>query len=348
MNSLILNRANRLPEDGWHQIEVPGEHINHKAKVIQVIDAKAVDSIVNRFTQEAAKAGDDFAGMLVDRDHFSFQEDQTTEAMGWATAVRNQNGVPEAKVSWTGQGRPLIESKPDQAPTFKFFSTVYDPADCEKIGTRKIGKDTYTVLRPLRLDRLALTNDPNNKGAKPISNRQTAATAERSESKPTMKALLKTLGLAEDASEESAVAALQKIQNRASQVETLITERDGLLAAQVEADLEKYKPVIKNRDAFKKQLLANRAGTIELLEGLQTAETDNSRERITNRAAAGTPADRTAATKESEKKAADASIGQKIQNRAHAIQKEKTIGKRPYSFAAAFNEARMEIEGAAK
>ena len=346
MNSLILNRKSQLPEDGWHQIEVPGDHVNHEAKVIQVIDAKAVASIVNRFAQEAAAPN--FSGVLVDRDHFSLDADHSTEALGWAMEVRDNGGVPEARVSWTAQGRPLVESKPDQPPAFKFFSTVYDTAECEKLGTRKVGDKTYQIVRPLRLDRLALTNDPNNKGAKPISNRQTAATAERSESKPTMKAVLKVLGLADDASEESAVAALQKIQNRASLAETLTTERDGLLAAQVEADLEKYKSVIKNRDAFKKQLLANRAATIELLEGLQTAEVDTTTQRITNRAGAATPAERDAEGKKKEEKAAEGALAQKIANRAHEIVKQKSTGRRPYSFNAAFSEARTEIEGAAK
>ncbi len=347
MNTPILNRAAQLPADGWYEIETSGEHLNPQAGVVQLLDGQAFDSIVNRFKAEAAQPN--FGGLLIDRDHFSLDPDQTSESFGWLMEMRNRDGHLEGRPDWTDVGKPAIEGK-----RFKFFSTVYDPADVEKIGERKIKNHSYPLVRPLRLDRLALTNDPNNKGAKPISNRQTAATAERSESKPTMKSVLKLLGLAEDASEESAVAALQKIQNRASQVETLttekaalVTERDSLLGAQVEADLEKYKAVIKNRDAVKKQLLANRAGTIEFLEALHEAPAEAARERITNRATAAAPGSKEA-EKEAAKKADDASKAQRITNRAHEIVRQKTTGKRAYSFTAAFNEAETEIAGAAK
>ena len=258
--------------------------------------------------------------------------------------LRNRDGHLEAQVDWTATGKPLVEGK-----VFKFFSTVYNPEDLQRIGERKIKNRALPLVRPMRLDRLALTNDPNNKGGKPISNRQPAATAERSEaSEPTMKSVLKLLGLADDASEESAVAALQKIQNRADLVSALQTERDQLVALQVEGDLEKYKAVIKNRDAAKKQLLANRASAIEFLEALQAPVVeDPAKKPITNRAAAQTPGQGTD-EKAAKEKSAEASTAQRIQNRAQQIQKEKSTGRRPYSFNAAFNEARIEIEGAAK
>ena len=47
MHCLILNRAASLPADGFYQVEVPGEHVNHAARIVQVIDAKAVESIIS-------------------------------------------------------------------------------------------------------------------------------------------------------------------------------------------------------------------------------------------------------------------------------------------------------------
>lgn len=340
MNAPIFNRAAQLPADGWYEIEVPGEHVNAAAGVVQALDGPAYDSIVNRFSQE--KAQPNFAGLLIDRDHFSTDTEKPSDALGWAMDLRNRDGHLEAQVDWTATGKPLVEGK-----VFKFFSTVYNPEDLQRIGERKVKNRALPLVRPLRLDRLALTNDPNNKGGKPISNRQPAATAERSEaSEPTMKSVLKLLGLADDASEESAVAALQKIQNRAGQADALQAERNQLLELQIDADLEKYKAVIKNRDAVKKQLLANRASAIEFLEALQApAEVvDTTKKPITNRGEAKTPGQ---ATDEQAKVAADANA-QRIQNRAHEIQKAKSSGRRPYSFSAAFNEARLEIAGAGK
>jgi hypothetical protein len=332
MNTRILNRDSRLPADGWYEIETPGEHLNREAGVVQLNDQTAFETIANRFKEEAAQPN--FGGMLIDRDHFSLDPEKTSESLGWMMDVRNRDGHLEGKIDWTGVGAPLVEGK-----TFKFFSTVYDPADVEKVGTRKIKNREYPLVRPLRLDRLALTNDPNNKGGKPISNRQPAATAERSENpiRSTMKSVLKQLGLADDASEESAVAALTLIQNRASQLDAITQERDQLLATQVDADLEKYKAVIKNAEAVKKALIANRKGTLEFLDGLQAAAAPAASAerpaRITNREKAATP------TATSDKAAKEEARAKRIANRAHEISRERKI-----SYASAFSEAERAEE----
>ncbi|MBI5768754.1 MAG: hypothetical protein HZA93_13230 [Verrucomicrobia bacterium] len=344
MNPRILNREGKLPSDGWYNIEANGEHINHRARVIQVIDAKAVTSIVNRFSQEAAV--EHFAGQRIDKDHLSQSEDNSTESLGWAMELRNRDGLLEAKIDWTGLGLPLIESAPGKPPVYKFFSTEYEPAECEPIGTRKIKNRTYDVVRPLRLDGLSLTNDPNNRGQRPISNRNPAATAEREENQTTMKTLLKKMGLAEDASEESAVAAYDKIANRAttaeSQVTTLTAERDALLKDQVESDLAKYQNRIKpdNVEKVRKQLISNRAATIELLESLSDEAggagggEDREKKPITNRREARTPAGGGGGDKAAE---AEEERAAKIQNRARALRSaDKSLSiSRSYELAEA-------------
>jgi len=168
MNHRILNRTDQLPTDGWYQIEAPGEHINHAAKVVQVVDAKAVASIVNRFNL-AAQATANFAGQRIDRDHLSHSMENPTEALGWAMQLRNNAGIPEAKIDWTSLGRPLVEGK-----VYKFFSTEYEPDACEALGERTVNGKPYKLVRPLVLAGLALTNDPNNKGQRPIMNRSSA------------------------------------------------------------------------------------------------------------------------------------------------------------------------------
>jgi hypothetical protein len=346
MNPLILNRSTgKLPDDGWYQIEVPGEHINHEARVVEVIDDKALASILNRFSRTAAQPN--FGGLLVDKDHFSLDSKQTTEAMGWAMELRNRAGIPEARIDWTKLGLPLIEAKPGQPPAYKYFSTVYDPEKgVEKLGTRVVAGQRYTVVRPLELDRLALTNDPNNKGGKPISNRSgtSAGAAENQTIDTTMKSLLKELGLADDASEQSALAALQVIKNRAAQGDAIKAERDTLLAAQVESDLEKYKGVIKNRDVVKKQLLANRASAIEFLEALQeqAAAPADKPAPITNRAGAKPPP--TSPTGDAAAAEAAEQRATKISNRARQIR----TGNPAVSLADAYTTAAAEIDAEAK
>lgn len=332
MNTRILNRSGGLPADNWYQIEVSGEHPNKEAGVIQIIDAKAIDSIVNRFAARAAAAGDDWSGLLIDRDHFSLDPDKTTEAYGWLMEVRNRDGQLEGRIDWTDLGRPAVEAK-----RFKFFSSVYDRADVEKLGTRQVRNRAWTVIRPLALDRLAVTNDPNNKGGKPISNRDSG-----DESQPIMKNLLKKLGLAEDASEESGLAALEKITNRAATAEaslaTVTAERDTLLDTQIEADLEKHKGVIKNRDTIKAALKRDRKGTLEMLEGLQPAGDGGEggeRSPITNRRQAKTPSKTPAEADASQE--ADARAA-RISNRA----KQLRAGNPSLSLGQAYADAEAE------
>lgn len=344
MNTVILNRAGKLPEDGWYQIEVPGEHINHEAKVVQVIDDKAVASILNRFQAEAAKPN--FAGVLIDRDHFSLDEDSPTEAMGWALELRNRAGLPEARIDWTAAGRPKVEGK-----DYKFFSTVYDVKDVELLGTRIVNGKPYKLVRPLRLDRLALTNDPNNKGGKPISNRDgKSAGAAETQPDTKMKNLMKALGLAEDASEESAVAAVQVITNRVTTAEgkvtTLTSERDALLTAQVESDLEKYKNRFKpeHREKFKSALIANRKGTLELLEAMEAPAENKGERPITNRRIASAPAAGATATDEEKFAQAEEARAAKISNRARAIRAQSPS----LSLSQAYEQAEQEIATEAK
>jgi hypothetical protein len=95
-------------------------------------------------------------------------------------------------------------------------------------------------VRPVQLAGLTLTNMPNNKGGKPITNRQ-------DESK-NMKTIAEKLGLAADSTEEAVLAEVTKILNRATEAEgkvvplqTRVTELEtansALIGEQIEADL---------------------------------------------------------------------------------------------------------------
>lgn len=299
MNKLILNRQGQLPADHWYQIEVTGEHYNPAAGVVQIIDAQAVESIVNRFA--AAAQSPNFAGLLIDQDHFSLDPEKSSEAFGWLRELRNRDGQLEGRVEWTDLGKPAVESG-----RFKFFSTVYASADVEKLGDRVIKNGALRpAVRPLALDRLAVTNDPNNKGGKPISNRTPGLMPGAGENQPTEKMnplviqLLAALGLtlAPDAAPEAVNTALtqaiakageaKQIENRHS---TLKADYDALLAERIEGDLKAHEAVITNRESVKAMLISNRTGTLAMLAGLKLATPAEAAKPITNRAGAQTPA----------------------------------------------------------
>jgi phage I-like protein len=159
---IVLNRDFELPSDGWCQIEPKGEHPNHAAGVVQVIDDAACAAIANRFNEDA-DAGKLSHGreMLIDHEHFKHDQDKETRAYGWLTRLQNRSDGLYGQIRWTGTGKQAVENG-----DYRFFSTEYDPADLQILNDGKLRR-----VRPIRLDGLTLTNEPNNRGQRPITNR---------------------------------------------------------------------------------------------------------------------------------------------------------------------------------
>jgi len=175
-----------------------------------------------------------------------------------------------------------------------------------QLSTQVSLNSSWRRVRPVRLHSAGLTNCPNLRGIAALSNRgrvaagqgtkaeeggvglverkaelrvERGATANSRESQPTterrrMTGVMSELGLAADASEERAVAAVQALKNRAASAESRAAELAKtnalLLGGQVEADLERYKGRYKPaaREKWKAALLANREVALELLEGV--------------------------------------------------------------------------------
>jgi hypothetical protein len=160
MNIRILNRDFQHPADGWYQIEAIGTHPNARANLVQIIDAEACEAMAAAFNREAAAPG--FAGMLIDHEHFKHDEDKETIAYGWLMQLQNGADGLYGKIRWSGTGQKAVDDG-----DYRFFSTEYDPADMVVLNKGKKPKQ----VRPMKLDGLTLTNVNNNKGQKPITNR---------------------------------------------------------------------------------------------------------------------------------------------------------------------------------
>jgi phage I-like protein len=182
MNRPLLNRDFQIPADGYYQVVPKGRHPitisnaqaalfrNSKVAVsedpdgflyvIQVIDDAACQAIMNAFN--AAKARPDFAGLLIDRDHFSDDPDQTSEAFGWIEELQNREDGIYMKPRWTPEGERKVREG-----AFRFPSPVFQPYNCEALSNSEI--------RPLVLTKAALTNEPNMRTIHPLSNSQKCA-----------------------------------------------------------------------------------------------------------------------------------------------------------------------------
>ncbi|MBX3736733.1 MAG: hypothetical protein KF715_08595 [Candidatus Didemnitutus sp.] len=333
--SLISNRDFKLPEDGWMQLfayrDIPNSPIENpdgtEVPVTQVIDRQAADVVLSAFRAQAAKPN--FGGVLVDVDHFSLDPSKESKAAAWIEELQPRDDGVWFKGRITNSGRPLLEGG-----DYRFISPVFEfPRRAYRTGER---------VRPIGLHSAGLTNDPRIKGGVPLSNRDGNPAGATEQNKTTMKEVNKLLGLAEDASEGSAVAAIQVILNRATQAEGSVTsltkQRDTLLAAQVESDLEVYKEVITNRDDVKAQLLANREGTLKVLAALKKPATTTTT-TITNRGNAKPPGGKEASAGDEVKRQAEEARAQRIANRATEIQREKSANGRAYPYSQAFADA---------
>jgi hypothetical protein len=328
-------------------IEPAGEHTNRQAQVVQVLDEAARVSIVNRFN--AAAQAPDFPGMLIDHEHFKHEKDKETVSYGWLMRLQNRADGIYGQIKWTATGKRAVDGG-----DYRFFSTEYDPEVLQILNDAKPRR-----VRPLALSGLTLTNMPNNKGGKPITNRAkdfrgagaSADSEKNNEQRKTMKSVAAKLGLSADASEEAVLAELAKVMNRATEAEgkvgpltnrvqeleqrmvVLVDEQiDADLAARGVTDekiLNRVKPVLKG--------LANREERAAWLNDMAIAQTKTATTQakdagnaaaVLNRAGAKTP--------ETKTPGAAASV-EAIRNRANELIK----GGMPFesAWAQARNEA---------
>jgi len=368
---LILNRDFRLPEDGFYQLAPLGEFPHEAAGIVQVIDREACEAMAALFAADAAK--ENFAGVLIDFDHFSLDVGQRSEAAGWITNLEARPDGLFAKIRWSDVGQAAVEGG-----RYRFLSPVWAKADCVELGGNRV--------RPVRLLNAAVTNDPNLKGMLPLSNRGRQAedlkagpvdlspTCRGSERTPdegkekTMKTVIEKLvnhlGLAADASETSVLAAMKALPTVAAHAElqnslrelqgkhdALVTDVGRLEQELVNRHLTEFEGVItESAKAFwSEQLLANREAALAVLGDLKksaeaAAPAEAAGAATAEPAAGGTrkPLHNRAAARPvqpGQKPEADGKAV-KIRNRAHEIAKAEGI-----PFSVAFRRAEKELVG---
>ena len=146
-----------LAGDGWVQVTPCGDFPHVGAGVMQVIDREACDRIAADFNGH--KSDPNYPGVLVDFDHFSLDTEKSSEAAGWISDLESRDTGLWARVRWSDAGLSAV-----QGGRFRLMSPVFPPPSaCEDLGGGKI--------RPVMLVSVALTNEPNIKGGKPIANR---------------------------------------------------------------------------------------------------------------------------------------------------------------------------------
>jgi hypothetical protein len=157
MSALILNRESfSLPEDGWYQVAPLGVFPHAASGVVQIVDEESCEAMAHAFQRDSTS--DNFAGLLIDFDHFSLDVGSKSEAAGWITGLEARNNGLWAQIRWSDTGEAAV-----RGGRYRFLSPVWSRADCVDLGENQV--------RPVRLLNAAVTNDPNLKGLVPLSNR---------------------------------------------------------------------------------------------------------------------------------------------------------------------------------
>jgi phage I-like protein len=256
----------QLPEDNWYQLAPYGEFPHTAGKVNQVIDKVAAQKMSSSFSNEMPQGQ---PGLLVDYEHYAHSPDGSTEAAGWIEGLQARDDGLYANIRWTTNGLEAVKGG-----KYRFISPTWFREQCEDLGNGK--------LRPTRLNDAALTNLPNLKGMKPLSDKANNPGDNSPQPKTQMKNKIVTmLGLDAEATDEAVLSALTILQNKANQASEEIGKLAEKLTAlensnkslrefQLEVDVAKYSARIKpeNLEAIKKQLLDNREATVLMLESI--------------------------------------------------------------------------------
>lgn len=154
-----------------------------------VVDEESLKSIINDFE---GKKND----IVIDYEHQTLADPPVAApAAGWIKKLINKgrDGL-WAVVEWTEKARQMIAAR-----EYKYISPVF----LKRVSDNKV----------LKLINAALTNLPNIDGMVPLVNKATKIEKEEGH----MKELLKTLGLPEDAKEEEAILAVNKLKESSAQ-----------------------------------------------------------------------------------------------------------------------------------
>ncbi len=171
-----------------------------------VFDAAAAKAVIAAFRAEQKRA--DWPGVLVDREHFSTDPDKPSDAMAWAKDIRQEaDGSIWTRWEFTEPGRRLWDGKVlvSRSPLFACV---------------RAGRD----YRPVALKSIAMTNTPHFAELSTLAAARAAEANTETQGEIQMQKILEALGLAEGATEEDALAAIQGLKDRADAAEAQASE----------------------------------------------------------------------------------------------------------------------------
>ena len=214
-----------------------------------VFDEAAAKSILADFAAQKERAG--WPGVLVDREHFSADPDKGSDAMAWATDIRQEaDGSIWTRWEFTPEGERLWSGKVlvSRSPLFRAVAAA---------GGRE--------YHPVALESIAMTNTPHFRELSTLAAAREAAEVKTQKGETMDKDILAALGLAEGAEKDEVLAAIKAMKDKASAMEAAASdaekERDKAVAEcrsmKADAFIEANKAKIADAAACRKAYLEN-------------------------------------------------------------------------------------------
>lgn len=255
-DSELVGFANALKPsaDGWVQVAPKGEHLHGQHR--QRVNSKTIQEIIRNFRDEAAEAGENFAGSPFYIGHPDVpsyaNEYKDKKAYGWAMDLQERADGLYALARWSEPGRKLIENA-----HYKFLSPVW--------GAREVREGGKLYADPAVLLSIGLTNNPQIKGGKPLANERTKTMKKK------LAALAALLRLANEASDDEILTGVEaKITTLEGEKTTLANEKatvEGQLDAEKKAHQATRTTLANEAKTLRDQFAAERGARIDLLLG---------------------------------------------------------------------------------
>jgi phage I-like protein len=215
----LLNKLEAPANFRWMHVCPFGEHVwnsaDGKERIVQVIDTTACQAMAQAYPLSIPNS-------RIDIDHESMEADKRTAAVGWGRKAEVRDDGLWVEVEWNPDGHELIANK-----VYRFNSPCF-PRD----GLVDLGNGRFRVTK---LGVIALTNDPNLRGQKPLTNRRaTAANPNNNTHTMDYKAkMLELLGLPPEATDDQIATALagmkgekEAMMNRQTELQDMLANRD--------------------------------------------------------------------------------------------------------------------------
>lgn len=162
---------NRADVDGdWIHIVPRGELPNSSAGIVQVLDDKAMNSILASIEMDRKAMGENWPGIYGGKEHFIYDPNQDSAALAWFKDFeKRDDGIWARRDGLTPEGREAIRNK-----RYKYTSFVADRGDLEHLDGKR--------YRVKKIETVGFTNLANGKDLlTPITNRAAGAEADVNE-----------------------------------------------------------------------------------------------------------------------------------------------------------------------